>query len=342
MILTDTNRDLLNALYGAAIEFRDLRPWQWMRDSDIFGVKDPESDITGYCCVMGKAGEMHALAVYTGPEGLATYFRLADPDRDDDMIAALRQKLLMVSFEDRDDLEDRDRQQVQALNFKFRGKRQWVMFRDYEPGYAPWFINEQQARFLLRVLGQAIEVSKRCQENPTLLRDREDILVRVPEIEGADIHWSDEYRPVPELPETEALSPDQKRVEETLEQLPKIEKTALCGITVMPGPMRQDANNDMERPFFAHLALMLDYESEMIADQHVFSPAEMNASFQEWFLQSLAKGLGGIPSTLLVPNKFTGDLIVDIADALNIELLYAPNEPAFQEITQYLFEHLGG
>lgn len=35
------------ALYGAALEFKELAPWDWMHDCDIFGVKDPENGETG-------------------------------------------------------------------------------------------------------------------------------------------------------------------------------------------------------------------------------------------------------------------------------------------------------
>ncbi len=58
------------ALYGAALEFKELAPWDWMHDCDIFGVKDPESGEIGYCCIMGAAGEHYALGLYSGSEGL--------------------------------------------------------------------------------------------------------------------------------------------------------------------------------------------------------------------------------------------------------------------------------
>src|SRR5660397_127968 len=68
------------ALYYAAIEFKKVAPWDWMHDTDIFGVQDPVSDETGYCCIMGAAGEHFALGVYLGEEGLAGIMRIVSGD----------------------------------------------------------------------------------------------------------------------------------------------------------------------------------------------------------------------------------------------------------------------
>src|SRR5688572_4965976 len=87
-------------LYEAALEFRDLKPWKWMSDDQLFGVRSPTTGETLYCAVLGGLGEMFSLSVYPGLQGLSAYRCLAEgnaPVRD--FRAMMR--CLMAEFGDR-------------------------------------------------------------------------------------------------------------------------------------------------------------------------------------------------------------------------------------------------
>lgn len=47
--------DEWRALYEAAIRFKELAPWQWMEELDIFGILNPESGEIGFASIMGMA-----------------------------------------------------------------------------------------------------------------------------------------------------------------------------------------------------------------------------------------------------------------------------------------------
>src|SRR5262245_5827031 len=138
------------ALYREAIAFRDLEPWEWMWDSDVFGVQDPESSEIGYCCVMGQLGEHFALGVYRGSRGLAGHWEMRlqarEPEAGEDpMEILLLQDCLMASFEDRKLLTPEDLGVIKQLGLKFRGPNAWPQFRSYRPGYEPWYLTGEEA-----------------------------------------------------------------------------------------------------------------------------------------------------------------------------------------------------
>ena len=63
-------------LFAAAGGFREIEPWRWMSDSDVFGVQNPADKQIGYCCVLGELGEVFGLVVYLGSEGLEQYRKI--------------------------------------------------------------------------------------------------------------------------------------------------------------------------------------------------------------------------------------------------------------------------
>jgi hypothetical protein len=65
-------------LYQAAICVKEIAPWEWMSETDLFGVQNPETGEIGFVSVMGMLGEHYAVAVYLGPEGLYGFWRFQE------------------------------------------------------------------------------------------------------------------------------------------------------------------------------------------------------------------------------------------------------------------------
>ncbi len=64
-------------LYEAAMRVKKIAPWDWMDETDIFGVQNPETDETGFVSVMGAGGEHFAIGVYLGCRGFGKAETLA-------------------------------------------------------------------------------------------------------------------------------------------------------------------------------------------------------------------------------------------------------------------------
>jgi hypothetical protein len=143
-----------HALYRAAIDFWQIQPWHWVDDTDLFGVKNPEDGEIGYCCVVGALGEFLGLVVYLGTEGLESYLKIqASESPEEDLLSMA--KCLVASFEDRRLIQKADHEVIKRLGLKFRGTKSWPLFRSYNPGYYPWYLNQPQVGFLTHALRQA-------------------------------------------------------------------------------------------------------------------------------------------------------------------------------------------
>ena len=149
------NLEELRKLYAAAIEFKELAPWNWMRDNNLFGVMNPENGEVGYCCVMGAIGEHFALGVYLGSEGLASLVKISSGVNYGDAEDALCiQKCLMASFEDRKYVQENDVNQIKDLGLNFRGKNEWPLFRNHSPGFVPWYLSGSEVVFAYHASGE--------------------------------------------------------------------------------------------------------------------------------------------------------------------------------------------
>lgn len=160
-----------HSLYENSLRFMELCPWESLHDSDVFGVLDPTTGQTGYCCVLGALGQMLALCVYRGSEGLAIHQRMqaASPTQDFAELAAAH-FCLMGEFEDRTALKKQDLAVIKALGLKCHGRRGYPLFRSYLPGYGPWFLTEEEVTFLALAFGAAIQFMRDFREHPDILR----------------------------------------------------------------------------------------------------------------------------------------------------------------------------
>ena len=317
-------------LYTAALEFKELAPWDWMHDCDIFGVKNPENGEIGYCCIMGAAGEHYALGLYLGSEGLMGITKILSGEfsnfKDE---AFFLQKCLMASFEDRKYLNKQDLAQIKTLDLKFRGSNAWPMFRNHTPGFVPWYLDSAQARFLTIALQQAIDVSKRFRKDKSLLEypSNAHYFVRVPRKMGEDIVWQDEWL-VPLPAEKEALPV--VHVDETILSRLKKAKSTRKGtweidFFYMPAVISEKG----ERPCYPFMSLIVDHDSAFIFNFQIEKRDMVLTNFPAKFIEFLEK-TKFMPGRILVKRDEIRRILEPLAAKLGIELRSVESLPAME------------
>lgn len=321
------------ALYAAADQFKKAKCWEWMAEDDLFGVKDPESDVIAFCCIMGAGGEHQALAAYLGPSGLNTYLELADPDNDNDAFDKMfSQKCLMGSFEDRKMLEKEDLKIINDLGLRYRGHNQWPVFRSYEPGLFPWFINAAQCRFLTCIFQQALDVSLRARRIQNLLGDPSqfNFLVRTP-TGKQPFSWTDEYRTIePEPIDYISFEITDEIMLKKLRSLKTQPGLVLeADVFYLQAPVKEQG-----RPYLPLVAFLLDHNQKMIIGYEMFREIQTDG-FR--CLDLLVKHIfnnAKLPAKLLVSQERSYYLFEKICGQLGISLEWNPKLPLMREVRQ--------
>lgn len=311
-------------LYQVALAFKQIEPWNWMTDSDVFGVKNPETGEIGYCSVFGCLGELFALNVYLGTDGLEGYNKVARGQIKDDKLI-FTQRTLMASFEDSKYAQKEDKEIINQLKFNFRGRNSYPLFRSYRPGFFPWFLTADEARFLTLALKQANELVLRFRDDRDLLISppREYYLVRVYDSKGGKGSWRDEWlKPEPIIQE-EIIIPkiDFGRIAIIRDDINKneIKPAGVWEIDYFFTTSAVKVKNN-PRPFYPKSIMFAHHDSYLILHYQMFdNPAASLEEFADEFLGFLKKNKI-YPQTVLVKKKDLYGGLKDICSVLNIKL----------------------
>ncbi|MEW6738049.1 MAG: hypothetical protein AB1489_42625 [Acidobacteriota bacterium] len=308
-------------LYEAAKRIKELAPWQWMEETDIFGVQNPETGELGFVSVMGTLGEHFAIAVYLGQEGIYGFWGLQVEDVDAYPERVLEVPQLQASFEDRSELEEKDRAVIKQLGLKFRGQHAYPMFRSIQPGFVPWFLTAKEARFLTHALEQTMEIATQFKDNRSLFEDpnEERYLVRIPQQEKNQISWQNQVLPVPPPePLSVPISMDMESLEE-LEKLPLSNLIIEVDFFMLPTPIREKG----QKPYYPYMLLIAETNNGMIIGTELFKPEPDLTSMWGMIPAQVATQLAHIgvaPKEIAVRSDLVCQLLEPMATALNIKL----------------------
>lgn len=320
-------------LYEAAVAFKKQGSWKSMSDFEIFGVCNPEDREVGYCTIMGSSEELFGLAVFCGGEGLESLQNMM-LERDDGYAWLNRQKCMMVTFEDRTDLDKQDLAQIKELGFRFRGHNAWPLFRTYAPGLVPWTLDRKQVRFLTNALEQAVELAARCKQDEQLL---------VPPVSGQRLvrvqengEWSEGWRDpefVLKRPAKYEYSDDAK-LENLVRRIP--EKRGQWETDYFFAPVV--VQGEAERPYYPWLCLWVDRQTRSAVGFHVAYEGNFEQEFIDHMIE-LIEEKGARPQKLIIRSNESLDLFEKTAKRLKIKIERDPRLVYLEEAQADLFDY---
>jgi hypothetical protein len=340
MAQEEVGPDLWRALYDTASQVRAMAPWAWMEESDVFGVEVPGDAGQIFVSVMGAIGAHYAVAVYPDDAALTALWALRDDEHaSPEQVLEIPQ--VQLSFEDRELLDRQDRQIIKQLDLTFRGRNSWPHFRSYRPGFAPWFLEKDEAATLLLALRQLLDVGPRLRIDPSPVRahDPRTYLMRTLKAGAKDRAWRDEFRKIPPvnvsmprvLPGADAIR--------QCHGLPKVENGIEADFFLVPVRI----GGRKERPRYAYSLLLVESTSGRVVGQEMLvvqkSVNDMLSSIPDKLIDQF-KGYGIRPQWLAVrPGRFA-DILQPTCEALGIDLRIRQKlsrlDPARQSLLGFL------
>lgn len=335
--------DQWRKLYAAAGAVKEMAPWQWMQEDNIFGVQEPTTQEQGFVSVMGAAGEHYSVAVYRGAPALYEFLELQDAARrgqtDDiepERVLGIAQ--LQASFEDRDLLEKEDREVIKKLGLKFRGANAWPLFRSYAPGLLPWFITAPEAQLLTLALEQLLDVAPRFRANEAFFNTNapDQFLMRTPRGENQQLLWEDQIvrvpPPAPTVTRPTPLDPQQLA---TLNQLPLGPHVIELEVAMLPTPVAEKK----ERPFFPYVLLIVDANSGMIVGMEMMQPLpsldEMRAAVPQQVAAFLSQ-LDVLPNQLHVRTAWLATVLQPLTAELGMQIKQTRRLPGVEQALNFM------
>lgn len=327
----EIDKEKLAELYAATIEFKKAKPWEWMSEEDLICVENPQDKTIGYCSIMGSSGVHFALAVYLGYEGIAAleYFK-NNSDTISSHQTLFYQDCLMCSLENRDLLENSDLKEIKSLGLSFMGKNAWPQFRRYEPGFYPWFINEDECVFLTHALRQTLKVANQIKQKKLQLNSTngKTILRKSSNLNG-ELSWeSTDYKiQIPKITYRYVEIEDELLIHR-LKKLPKsgiVLEAEACYL-----PMTVQEGRD-ERPYFPRAFILADANSGQIIEHEMYEDPKEDASNVLDVLINLCLELD-LPFEIQVKSDNMVAILTDFCKKTGIKLKVVDVLPSIEEL----------
>jgi hypothetical protein len=324
----------------------DLEPWEFMNETDVFGVRDLLGQ-TGFVSVMGRLGEYKAIAIYQEAEGLYGWREFEqileiEPESEEAHDLLYQIPHLQLSFGSNEFLDKHDREVIKGSGIKFPRDHK-PLFRSYRPGYLPWYITELEARHLIQVLAQVFNVAVRFSEDENLIpvnvnpEDR-NYLVVVPEPEGVDVSWVDSVQTIG--PPPTQLTPFPLE-ESTVARLKELPKSGIHEIGFFMVPAVIGKRN--ERPKQLYVLMVSDAASYFVLGFQVLEvTAGIDLTYAELAENVATKWLEHevVPVEVHVRSARLAGALEPLSDQLNVAIHMADEMPALDDAKEFLVQQM--
>ena len=353
---TAADTQLMDELFDAAFEYKELKLWKKLWDDQVFAVRCQDGTVL-YACVMGRNGEYTAIAFYRGAAGLDTLRRLRNnemlPREEERLEAMLCQDCVSCSFDAMDDL--RLTEQAQLRDYckrkgrKLRGPKACPHLERFVPNHLPWNIRKDlDKQHLLEGLRAACAVAKALQEQKATAESlgiigNPDLTGSCPLLVAEEEGWSWQQTELPDGPKIIYESPTLTELEVKRLKKRKPRGTWAMGMFLLPQPVIGEGEDTYEpgdkEPYDAPCFPFMICAVDIASGQSIFHVLyHEEVSFQE-MLQNAVTAMEkyGCPAIIQVQDERMEAFCEAWTRQVGIKLQFEEEIPALEDFIAELF-----
>lgn len=328
-----------NKIFKTAKELLELKPWEFLYETDLFGIKIPGKDDEYYISVMGNAGEVFALSAYQGRGTIGQFFQFIDEYSYTAPEELLLMQQVMLSFENQAALEEIEKKTIKSTKLSFP-KDKTPNLRETIPGFVPKIPGEERLHDIAIIFEQALNVIKRAKDNIDIIlpEDEEKVLIREKQ-PGKGGRWVEKFQKLSYQGKVVEAKLDINKVER-LKKLQKKSQAIIIDVKLLPHPTLNEDN----QAFFPFLLLFMDKKSQMIEHYELLEPkpsyeamlSSVPAKILDFLIQMPAK-----PYSIDARQGVIGEAINELGKKTNIKVHVNKILPEINEAMEWFLESQG-
>ncbi len=328
----------LKELYAASQKIFEEKPWEVLDDLDLIAVRNPVTNETGYGAFMGSGGTLFGFCFYRGANGFYTYKSMIQGSiyaEDGDFFAL--HDCLKLEYVSSKELEREDLSLLKQLGITVKGRKPFPQFRSLTLGYAPWFLNESETKFLTLGLNAGLYHFEKILDDEaedSLLEN--EILVYTPtDDSGTSFH--SEWESFPELPSELKAQPilNLPRINALRAKRPKQSAVWEAGAFYLPSTIF-----DRERPYYTHLAVVCEQSKGIVLAVETILPEQFTEQVLAETLCSVIEKHNIMPQKIFVKSDDLAAALQPLANALGFAIQQKEELRTLTMVKEGLYEQL--
>jgi len=329
--------------YNLTWQIWDMEPWTMLSRMALIGVEQPETGELGFLSVTDDLS-FPSISIYRNARGLVGFYYSHNMPLPDYPEQYLEIPQIKIDFKEYDALPVEDQSLISQLGITHEHEH-YPIFRSVQPGYRPWFLEDDEVNFLLCVLEQALDVLPRAFINIGILQPKPGNRFPVRAQNIVTKTWHDTHISIPQPGSEPILFMMDKPLLEKVKHLPHSPIEVEIDFFLVTGVPVSDADAS-KRPRYPYMFLTVDASLGLILGHELLSPSPTVESMWGligWKLVSQFDKLGVIPKTVLVRSPVLVQVLASFTQMLGFklkEIKSLPGVDAAKLILDHLNDHL--